>query len=302
MADTAIFLKVALSQIPRILGFIDNNPLSKTYGCFDRYYWHYKILDFPNSRFQEAALVLSLTHSINHPENRFYKSALIKKWAMAGINFWGKMRHLDGSTDESYPFERHFCSTAFSLFAVTEALLLFNEKAEFSLANTGKFIISHNNLDVANQMTCAALALYNLYLLTGEQEYKSRFEDKLELLLGMQSKEGFFMEYGGFDAGYDSITLSLLAVLYKKTGKEAIKNAALHCIKNLDSVVEDDGYFAIENMSRKMQFLYPFGFAAFNSDIVKRIENGLQQNVIVNPAWLDDRYCIPLITNYLLAH
>ena len=301
MEKTNIFLDIALNQIPRILGFLDNDPASKTFGCFDRGYWHYKTSDFPNSRFQEAVLVLSLAYSINAPGNRFYKSGAIKRWALAGIEFWARARHRDGSTDESYPFERHFCSTAFSAYSVTEALLLLGEKAELDFRNTGEFIVSHNNPDVANQMACAASALYNIYSLTGEQKFKTGFEKKLESLLGMQDKKGFFMEYGGFDAGYDSITLSFLAALYKKTAREPIKEAALRCIKNIAPLIEDDGYFLIECMSRKTQFLYPSGFAAFNSEILKKIEKGLQENVILNPAWLDDRYCIPLTANYLLT-
>jgi len=302
MENASLFLNIALSQIPRILGFLDNNPSSKTFGCFDRYYWHYKILDFPNSRFQEAVFVLSLVYSIDNTNNHFYKSDMIKRWSFAGVDFWAKARHWDGSTDESYPFEHHFCATVFSLFAITETLLRYGEKIELNLRNTGNFIIRHNNLNVANQMACAALALYNLYLLTKEQKYKVGFENKLELLLEMQSKKGFFMEYGGFDAGYDSITLSFLAGLYKKTGRKDIKEAALLCIENMEHLIEDDGYFSPEDMSRKTQFLYPLGFVVFNSGILKKIEKGLQENVILNPAWLDDRYCIPLTANYLLTY
>ncbi|MBM3245648.1 MAG: hypothetical protein FJZ15_07670, partial [Candidatus Omnitrophica bacterium] len=197
MNTSDIFLNIALSQIPRILGFLNNDSSSKTYGCFDRCYWHYKTIDFPNSRFQEASLSLALAYSINTSENRFYNSALIRKWSLAGVNYWGRSRHKDGSTDENYPFERHFCSTAFSLFAVTQTLLLLEEGAEFNLGNTGKFLIRYNNCDVANQMACAASALNNLYLLTGEDKYLAGSERKLKLLLDMQREEGYFMEYGG---------------------------------------------------------------------------------------------------------
>ena len=220
MEKTNIFLDIALGQVPRILGFLDNGHGSKTSGCFDRSYWHYKTADFANSRFQEAALVLSLAYSINNPNNRFYGLSAVKKWALTGIDFWGKRRHRDGSTDESYPFERHFCATAFSVYSVTEALLILGEKPALDLGNTGDFILRHNNMDVANQMACAALALYNIYSLTGEEKFKSGSEKKLVLLLKMQDEKGFFMEYGGFDAGYDSLTLSFLAALYKKTARE----------------------------------------------------------------------------------
>lgn len=302
MEKKNIFLEAGLKQLPRILGFLDNNPGSATYGCFDRYHWHYKILDFPNLRFQEAALVLSLIYSISYADNPFFNSELIKRWAVAAIDFWAKARHRDGSVDESYPFERHFCATAFSLYAATETLLIFGEKGSNDLRKTGDFIARHNNPDVANQMACAALALYNLYLLTGEPKYKDSFEDKLELFLKMQAREGFFMEYGGFDAGYDSVTLGLLAALYKKCKMTEIKDAALRCIRHMAPLIEEDGYFSPERMSRRTQFLYPYGFAVFDPDILVRIEKGFRENTILNPSWLDDRYCIPMTASCLMAY
>jgi len=301
MENATAILDIGLSQIPRILGFLDDNQKSKTFGCFDRYYWHYKVLDFPNARFQEAVFALSLAYSINSPKNRFYRSATIKRWVMAGVGFWARIRHGDGSLDESYPFERHFCATAFSLYAVTEALLLLGEKAKADLHSTGEFIVRHNNFNVANQMACAAAALYNFHIVTGEQKYKLGFEKKLKSLLSMQARKGFFMEYGGFDAGYDSITLSFLAGLYQKTGRDDLKEAALRCVRNMALFIKDDGYFSVEGMSRKTQFLYPFGFSVFNPDILRKIEKGLGENTILNPSWLDDRYCIPLTANYLLT-
>jgi hypothetical protein len=224
---------------------------------------------------------------------------LIREWALAGVDFWAKTRHRDGSTDESYPFERHFCATAFSLYAITETLLILKEKTRHDISRTGDFIVRHNNLEVANQMACAALALYNLYLLTDEVKYRDGFEDKLGLLLRMQNKEGFFMEYGGFDAGYDSVTISILAELYKKCRLAEVKDAALRCISHMSPVVENDGYFFSDKMSRKTQFLYPYGFAVFNPEILRKIEKGYLENAILNPSWLDDRYCIPLTVSCL---
>ena len=32
------------------------NPHSPTYGCFDRNYWHYRIIDFPSGMAQEFVL------------------------------------------------------------------------------------------------------------------------------------------------------------------------------------------------------------------------------------------------------
>ena len=294
-----IFSDIALGQVPRILGFMDRDPRSATYGCCDRAFWHYKTMDFSNARFQEAALVLALVFAAEVPGNRFYRSQALHSWAMAAMAFWVKRAHRDGSVDESYPFERHFCATAFGLYALTESLLLLQEKLPWDLTRAGNFLVRHNNPDVANQMACAAQALHNLFLLTGEQKFQAGSEQKIAQLLSMQAKDGAFCEYGGFDLGYDSITLGFLASLFKKTMREDLKRAALRLIEHAAPHIQDDGYFSPQEMSRQTQFLYPYGFSVFDKSILEKIAKGLQENVLLNPAWLDDRYCVPLTANYM---
>jgi hypothetical protein len=150
-------------------------------------------------------------------------------------------------------------------------------------------------------MACAAEALHNLFLLTGDQKFQIGSEEKIAQLLSMQKEDGAFCEYGGFDLGYDSITLSFLASLFKKTKRDDLKRAALRVIEHAAHYIQDDGYFTSTEMSRNTQFLYPYGFSVFEKSILTKIEKGLQESVILNPSWLDDRYCIPLTANYLQA-
>lgn len=280
---------------------MDRDALSSTYGCADRQYWHYKVTDFANARAQEASLVLALAGILQTPGNVFFEAPQFQDWALAAIDFWCRKRHRDGSTDESYPFERHFCSTAFTLYAVTETLLLLKCRLPQGLSVTGDFLCRNDNVDVANQMACAAEALYNLFLLTGKFRYKEGYEDKVSRLLAMQGRTGAFNEYGGFDLGYDTITLSFLAGLFRKTGREDISAAARKACDNMADYIDEDGYFPPEGMSRQTQFLYPFGFSVFAPSILEKISCGLKKGVILNPSWMDDRYCIPFTVNYLLT-
>ena len=50
----------ALADIPKILTLQDRTPVSPTYGCFDRAYWHYRMMDFPCGMSQEFVLPLAL--------------------------------------------------------------------------------------------------------------------------------------------------------------------------------------------------------------------------------------------------
>jgi hypothetical protein len=294
-----IFSDIALAQVPRILGFIDRDPLSRTYGCCDRAFWHYKTMDFPNARFQEAALVLTLASLLAPKEHPFYRSSSLDAHAMAAIAFWAKHVHRNGSVDESYPYERHFCATAFTLYAVSESVLIGEKKLPWDLDHVGCFLIKNRNTDVSNQMACAAEALHNLFLLTGNKKFEVGSQEKIDQLLLMQNTRGAFCEYAGFDLGYDTITLSFLAGLHKKTKREDVKKSALRAIDHIAGHIEEDGYYAPGLMSRQTQFFYPYGFSYFASDLLTKVEKGLKNNVLLNPSWLDDRYCIPLTANYL---
>ena len=45
-----IYADKAISQIPRLLGNMDRNVFSPTYGCFHRDYWLDKTSDFPEKK------------------------------------------------------------------------------------------------------------------------------------------------------------------------------------------------------------------------------------------------------------
>jgi len=65
-------LDSVLKQVPRLLSLLDRNRFSKTYGSFDRQFWHYKTVDFSGGRYQEAALTLALLYKI-----KSYKKSLL---------------------------------------------------------------------------------------------------------------------------------------------------------------------------------------------------------------------------------
>ncbi len=60
MSTRDLFAKEALAQIPKILTLQDRNPHSPTYGCFDRTFWQYKVIDFPAGMSQEFVYPLAL--------------------------------------------------------------------------------------------------------------------------------------------------------------------------------------------------------------------------------------------------
>jgi hypothetical protein len=79
-----IYVEVALSQIPRLLSLMDRKKGSKAYGCGGRYYWRYKLIDFPSAYFQIPPLSL---YTPEYPNNIYYKHPKVKDWAIAAMEF-----------------------------------------------------------------------------------------------------------------------------------------------------------------------------------------------------------------------
>ena len=119
-----LFAKEALAQIPKILTLCDRNPHSPTYGCCDRNFWQYKIVDFPSGMAQEFVYPLALAYHTDIGSNPFYQQAAIRDWVEAGILFAAKSAHPDGSCDDYFPFERAGGAAAFSLLACIESYFI----------------------------------------------------------------------------------------------------------------------------------------------------------------------------------
>src|SRR5690348_6985735 len=89
---------LVLPEIPKLLTLLDRTPVSPTYGCFDRLYWHYRMIDFPCGMSQEFVLPLALVWSIDGlPGNPYFRDPAIREWLVAGMRFAARSAHSDGS-------------------------------------------------------------------------------------------------------------------------------------------------------------------------------------------------------------
>jgi hypothetical protein len=257
-------LEKALADIPRLLGLIDRNPTSATYGCFDRNYWHYKTVDFPTGMAQLGVLALAYVYSHKFKNNPYYKQPRIRELVLAGLRYLPKCSHKDGSADEFYPYERALGATAFPLIAATEAYLLlkehhsdivlfFRKRAEWLAKNTEPAVI-------ANHQAGAALALANLWLITRDEKYLLAAQKKISHTLAWFNDEGWFQEYEGCDPGYLTFTIDYLAKYYKKTGDTVVLPVLEKAVRFCTYFMHPDGSFAGEYGSRNTGHFLPDGF------------------------------------------
>ena len=297
--NIGIYGTLVLGQIPRILGLGDRDERSETFGCFDRYHWHYKLLDMPNARFQEVVLLLALLYKNRFQGNIFYKKEKTLEWAIGALDFWVTLNNKDGSVNEVYPNERSFCGTSFSAYAISEAIIILQLWERYRLEPTGDWLKKHNNFEVSNQVAGAILALQNIFSITGKEEYKKAAEYKVEELISKQKETGVFPEYGGSDIGYHTLTLSCLAKYYKKTEKKSLIRPLEEATGFCERTIRENGSYDYSDTSRKTQFIYPHGLAIMKSSVIERHIKGLRNNEVLSPAWMDDRYVIPLTVDYL---
>lgn len=311
MISNDIFRDIALSQMPRILGLEDRVAGSKSYGCFDRYYWHYWLSDTSNARMQEAVQLLALLYTHDFPDNVFFGHSSVYNWCLAGFDFCKSIQRRDGSFDEIYPNEQSFVSTSFLLCALSESIIILKEPEVLEkylpmIEKGAKWLTRNNNPAVSNQMAGSAAALLYIYKITSNTNYKLAAIEKLNSLLKLQDPQGYLLEYGGWDIGYLSISIAYLGKIID-LGLELeilneIKSVRDRTIAFILNKVNNNGTYDNALSSRKTQYLYPSGFITVGEEVLERLRQGLVDGTVLNPSWMDDRFCIPLTVNYLQTY
>lgn len=292
-----------MATIPRALGFCDREAGSETFGCCDRSFWHYKLTDLPNARFQEAGWLFALAHAVNFPGNLFYRQERVREWACGAWRFWLKRRHADGSVDEVYPFERSFCATAFTTASFLASVRMLGGTAEWKkeLAQarpTLVWLAEHRNPAVANQMAASLAALCLYANLTKDDLIRDAACRRRDEMLALSGENAEFLEYGGVDYGYLSITLSMLLLAAETSDDKSIRASVGRGVRRLEDALDEFGRHDPEQNSRNTQFLYPLALAVMKSSALARVEKGLTRNLLLNPTWMDDRYSIAMAIDY----
>ena len=300
-----LYRAVVMDQVPRLLGLLDRAPASPTYGCFDRNYWHLKLVtDFPGATYQQAVLSLAWLATLPGDRAGMVESDQTAEWARAAMRFWASIQNRDGSFNEWYAQEHSYCPTAFTAFAVSEALLLLRERLPagdatavgYALERAGRWLAQEYNGWVANQNMAALNALHNIWLITANKEFREAAERKLALILRGQDAEGWFPEYGGADAGYTLVATDLLAHYWTKTNDARVYDALDRLLRFLSSLIQPDGSVA-DCGSRATQHVLPYGLellAHAGHQPADQILSGLHAAIAagrgLTPSRVDDRY------------
>jgi len=297
----------------RLLSQINRDPATRTFGCFDRRYWAWKMTDFPEATFQRN--LNPLCWYLDQPESR--NSPNLINWIKVGLEYSLKIQHRDGSFDQAYPQERSYGATAFlspdliNVYQRIRAHLTSNEqsKTEERLNRSAIFLYSAAELHgtITNHLAGAVLALTKASKLFKNSRYERKAGEILSGVIGNQSAEGWFPEYGGADPGYQTLCMYYLAQVYLDNPTEKLRSAMEQSLDFLQYFVHPDGSFGGEYGSRRTEIYYPGGIAL----LVKKFEVAAQMHArmaasissgsTTNLMDIDIGNTAPLLSNYILA-
>ena len=309
MNNKDLFAQKALAQIPKILTLLDRNPHSPTYGCFDRTFWQYKVIDFPAGMSQEFVYPLALAYHCNLPDNIFYRQPIIKEWVEAGIMYAAKSSHANGSCDDYFPYERAAGASAFSLLACIESYTLMGLDNPIALdffQLRADWLAEHQESGrLTNHQALTVLCLELLGNLLQTDRWNKAKQERIEQVLAWQNPEGWFIEYEGCDPGYHTLTISCLARVYELNKSERLKKAIASAVELAAQFVHPDGSYGGEYTSRNTYNFFPHGFELvgkwlpealnINDRFLQGLKNGL------GACYSDDRIIGHHTWNYLLA-
>jgi len=226
MKDLEVQISFINESVNRILCQIDKDPLSPTFGCAHLAYWRDKTSDVADMRRQEVMLTLSLLYSHDYPGSRWRKDKNLKFAVEALLVFWCKNQYSDGSLDEWYKGERAYAAAAFSTHAVARTLRTMEDQlpenivslARKNLKKTTYWLVNHEDLFKTNHQAVGVAALAFAGKILNDDFLNNNAHKKLQSIINVQTKEGWFPEIGHMDIGYTFLTVEFVTMTMKLWG------------------------------------------------------------------------------------
>jgi len=322
MADSRMVAQIYLDAINResvrVLGQMDREIYSPTFGCLDRTYWAWKFTDFPGARFQEGLCALSFLYATPLDGNRYYHQPKLLEWIAGGFDFWTRIQYRGGDFDEAYPFEHSLAATAFTAFYLAEAWYLLDgnlpaataDSFKQALEKAGNWLLTHDEKHgfLSNHLAAAAAALYHIYRISGEARFEARSRYFIDRILDHQSGEGWYEEYGGADPGYQTHGSFYLARYLELSGDTRLAASLERSFTFLAHFVHPDGSLGGEYASRNTQTYYPAAFEMMSAAsgkahwIAAAMLPSVESLAAVGLGSVDVYNYFPLLNNYLFAY
>lgn len=300
-----VYHPVVLHLIPRILTNLDRDPASPTYGCFDRNYWHYKVQDYSSGLLQQSMLTLALVYGNYFSGNIYYKKDEIREFAIAGLEYCTRIQHNDGSFDEYWAGEHSIPSTAFTLYAICETsdiLGYITERLKHCIEKSVHFLENNVEQGALNQEMASIAAIRYAAVILKNDRITDIATGRFAQLIGTQTNEGWFPEYGGFDVSYSTVTLDYLIRFYELSKEKKALESAKRLLNVLTYFVHPDGSVGGGYGTRNTEYFLPYGIEYLRKDLiiadkfVSKLLGYITRKDYLNLSW-DERYILHYVSH-----
>jgi len=253
---------------------------------------------------------------LKQPESE-KSQAMLGKTIKAGLLYSCRIQHRNGSFDQAYPFEQSYGATGFLLPDLLEAYQMVKtdcskpeqEKIEIMLLKASRFLLIHDELHglISNHLAGAALGLYQAGRFFNQPEFTRNAGEIVQYILAHQSTEGWYVEYGGADPGYQTLCMYYLAQVYQITQDAELRRSLEKSLNFLQYFIHPDGTFGGEYGSRRTEIYYPGGIALLSSEfplaaqITACILDAIESGRTTNLNDIDMGNTAPLVGNYIKA-
>lgn len=313
----SVYAPQAITQVPRLLSHLDRDSHSVTRGCFDRDYWSWKFRDFPLGMAQSAAYPLALLWHYPFPENPYYRSSRVLEWITHALEFTLDRQHANGSFDAFAPNEQDGGTTLGVLHGTLEAFRIVRNAAGAGLQSriaaaaerACAFTINYEEDHgfISNHRALFAVTLLDAFEVLGEDSYRRRAERLVQSILSRQSSDGWYLEYGGPDPGYESLGIFHLAVYWYRTDSAELLASLRRAVEFYAWCVHPDGSAGGVYGSRQTALYFPGGFELLAAQVpmaaavARFFRERLPHGNVVTPAIADLENLPPLLYSYLEA-
>lgn len=241
----------------------NRDPGSPSYGSMDRPYWGWKFKDFSDSTMQYG-LNLAMGYACRCGSNE-----ALKPWLEATVRYMASIQWGDGSFDQSYPHEKSpavFYDFLATLVDLHGSQLLSKESVailEGVLRRGVAFLLrtDEKHGEVANHVAQFGYELLHYAKAFADPRAEARGRDYLARAVSwFDADEGWFKEYHGPDAGYQTRTLRYLtkaALLFPDLNLWPVVDKAMEF---LDAMVMPDGTINPLLGCRSTALVYPYSF------------------------------------------
>ena len=299
----------------RALGEQDASPYSVTSGCFDRRYWAWKLVDFPEATFQRLVFPLAVLY--RDPQSRYDGQPEVLAAVRSGLACAGRLQHANGSFDQAFPFEQSYGATAFLVYPLIEAARLVEAHltteeraaADRTTRRGADFLCAHEERhgEISNHLAGAALSLIVAADRFGDQRYDAAAGRIIDGLIARQSPEGWFPEYGGADPGYQTLCLDYLAAIAERRPSDRLTQALARSVEFLKWFVHPDGSVGGLYGSRRTSLVYLGGLSRLATAnpmaaaMCDAASGAMAEGAIAGPATMDAGNLAPMLTSAVAA-